>query len=224
MEGKVRLKLDMAERVRDFCLAHPGTATQYTDTMARLEEQLSRAQSLATQFVSGRIERHASSGTRQQLQRALVQTPLKDLVRIARVALGSDAELARRFVLPSGKASKASFLAQARALAAEATDQKALFVSYGMAEGFLDDLTAGIEAYAKADHEAHDGRASHVSARAELRKVARELVALVKQLDAMNRVRFKGDTGLLTAWVSASNVEWPHPDSTPTPKKDEKAA
>jgi hypothetical protein len=25
-------------------------------------------------------------------------------------------------------------------------------------------------------------------------------------------------------WLSASNVEWPHPDATPNPKKNEKAA
>ncbi len=223
MEAKLRLKLDMAERVRDFCQAHPGTATQYTDTMARLEERLSRAQALATQHVSARIERHASSGTRQQLQRTLVETPLKDLVRIARAASGSNAELARRFTLPRSTANKTAFLAQARALAEEANAQKALFVSYGMAEGFLEELTAGIDAYAKADHSSHDGRAAQVGALADLKKVARELMALVKQLDAMNQVRFKGDQELLAAWMSVSNVEWPHPDAAPSPKK-EKAA
>jgi hypothetical protein len=64
----------------------------------------------------------------------------------------------------------------------------------------------------------HAGRAA---ARAELEAVTAEVMLIVRQLDALNRFRFRSDAESLAGWKSARDVAWPAP---PTPGEVEKPA
>jgi hypothetical protein len=55
----------------------------------------------------------------------------------------------------------------------------------------------------------HNGRAAHVGARAELDAVGSEIMLIVRQLDALNRFRFRQDAESLAAWKSARDIAWP---------------
>jgi hypothetical protein len=208
MDRTIRRKLDMATRARDFCRAHPSTSAHFTETLAKLEERLARAQTLANQERSGRNIVRASSGTRVNLQRTILESPLKDIVRIARAA-ADQAELSRLLRLPHPRANRQTFLTAARVIAADAAAHKDLFVTNGLPESFVEELTAALDAYELAMTQVHNGTIAHVGARKDLRAVTAEVLAVVNQLDGMNRFRFKADPEMLGGWESATNIAWP---------------
>lgn len=218
MERIIRKKLDMATRARDFCRAHPSTAAKYAETLAKLEERLVRAQALADQELSGRNVSRASASTRVTLQRTILESPLKDIVRIAHAA-SDQPELAQLFRLPVPKTNRQNFLSRARVIATDAAAHKALFVANGMPENFLDDLNAALDAYEQAMIQVHNGTAAHVGARKDLRAVTAQVLAVVDQLDGMNRYRFKADPELLGSWASATNIAWPERNADAEKKK-----
>jgi hypothetical protein len=90
-----------------------------------------------------------------------------------------------------------------------------------MPETFLDELGAALDKFEQALNEKHNGRAAHVGARAELEAVTSEIMLIVRQLDALNRFRFRSDAESLAAWKSARDVAWP---AAPPAGEGEKSA
>lgn len=80
-----------------------------------------------------------------------------------------------------------------------------------MPEGFLGELNAALDGYEQVLNQQHAGRAAHVGARAELEAVTAEIMLIVRQLDALNRFRFRRDAESLAGWKSARDVAWPVP-------------
>jgi hypothetical protein len=68
---------------------------------------------------------------------------------------------------------------------------------------------AALDKFEQTLNEKHNGRAAHVGARAELEAVTSEIMLIVRQLDALNRFRFRSDAESLAAWKSARDVAWP---------------
>jgi hypothetical protein len=81
-----------------------------------------------------------------------------------------------------------------------------------MPETFLDELGAALDRFEQALNQKHSGRAAHVGARAELDAVTAEIMLIVRQLDALNRFRFRNDAESLAGWKSARDVAWPAPE------------
>ena len=86
-----------------------------------------------------------------------------------------------------------------------------------MPEGFLDQLNATLDRYEQALNQQHAGRAAHVGARAELEAVTSDIMLIIRQLDALNRFRFRSDAESLAAWKSARDVAWPAQDKEAPP-------
>jgi hypothetical protein len=84
-----------------------------------------------------------------------------------------------------------------------------LLLRYGLPETFLEELGAALDRFEHVLNEKHAGRAAHVGARAELGAVSAEIMLIVRQLDALNRFRFRNDAESLAAWKSARDVAWP---------------
>ena len=219
MDRIISRKLDMAERARDFCRAHPSTAKNYADTLDKLEKGLARAKALTDQELSGHNAVRVTAGTQADLRRTLIESPLKDIVRIARKAVAKP-EMGRLFRLPRRNVAREDFLSAARVIASDAVEYKEFFVANGMAESFLEELNAALDQYQQALEQQHEGRVAHVGARKDLKTVTAEVLALVGQLDGMNRYRFRKDSELLAGWESATNVAWPERK----PAKETKAA
>jgi hypothetical protein len=68
-----------------------------------------------------------------------------------------------------------------------------------------------LDRFEQALNQKHNGRAAHVGARAELEAVTAEVMLIVRQLDALNRFRFRSDAESLAGWKSARDVAWPAP-------------
>jgi hypothetical protein len=110
---------------------------------------------------------------------------------------------------PRTKLSHQAFLTRARVAAANGSSHRDLLIRYGMPETFLDELRAVLDQFEHALNEKHNGRAAQVGARAELEAVTSEIMLIVRQLDALNRFRFRKDAESLAAWKSARDVAWP---------------
>lgn len=107
------------------------------------------------------------------------------------------------------KLSHQAFLTRARVAVATGSTHSELLTRFGMPESFLADLGAALDRFEQSLNEKHNGRAAHVGARAELDAVAAEIMLIVRQLDALNRFRFRTDAESLAAWKSARDVAWP---------------
>ncbi len=136
---------------------------------------------------------------------------------MARAAAAEKPELAEKLRMPRGRTTEAAFRCAARTVLAEAQANQDLLLKYGMWDGALDELTGRLAEYDRASFDGHSGRALHTGARAELSVLAKELLAMVKQLEGMMLIRFRQDPNLRGAWASARNVAWPKPAATEAP-------
>jgi len=220
MNYSIRRKLDMAGRARDFCRTHPDQNPGYTAAVARLEERLARAEALARQEVAGRQTAAGAVVNKEQL-RVDIHKTIALLAGLAGPASREERELAVGIIRPDLNGSHQAFLTRSRVAAATGSTHQELLTRFGMPDGFLDELNAALDRYEQALNQQHAGRAAHVGARAELEAVTSDIMLIVRQLDALNRFRFRKDAESLAAWKSARDVAWP---ATPTVAEVEKPA
>jgi hypothetical protein len=95
-------------------------------------------------------------------------------------------------------------------MAAEAENHLALFQEYGMTPEFLQGLRTSLAEYDAAQQAGDAGHRAHTGARADLEAVTRQIVQLVRDLDAMQRYRYRNEPEQLASWVSAMNIPWPN--------------
>jgi hypothetical protein len=148
------------------------------------------------------------------------RTQLRHLVTVAEGAARENPDLAQKFVLAREDTPYIEFQVAARAMLAEAQNQKELLVKHGLVETLLDGLVKNMEAFDQAIGQGTEGRRIHVNASSELDLIGDEVVHLVKVMDALNRFRFDDAFNTLAEWESASNVFGPvHPaaDKPETP-------
>ena len=117
--------------------------------------------------------------------------------------------MAQSFVLGPEAVAYQSFRTAARAMVAEALNQKALLVKHGLADTVLDSLVQGLDQFDQATEQGVDARRAHVGASAELDSMADEVGHIVKVMDALNRFRFAESAERLAEWESASNTLGP---------------
>jgi hypothetical protein len=210
MNFSIRSKLDMAGRVRDFCRTHPDQNAGYTAAAQRLEERLVRAEALAQQQVAGHQMAAGAVVTKEQLRLDIHKT-IALLAGLAEPAAKEERELAVGIIRPDVNGSHQAFLTRSRVAAATGSAHKELLTRYGMPEAFLDDLNAALDRYEQALNQQHAGRAAHVGARAELEAVTSDIMLIIRQIDALNRFRFRSNAESLAGWKSARDVAWPAP-------------
>lgn len=210
MQSTIRRKLDMAGRVRDFCRTHTDTNQGYTAAVARIEDRLTRAEALARQEVAGRLAVSGAVANKEQLRQEIHKT-IALLVGLAGPAAREQSELAAGIIRPQVNGSHQAFLTRSRVAAATGVTHRDLLIRYGMPETFLEELGTALDRFEQALNQKHNGRAAHVGARAELEAVTSEVMLIVRQLDALNRFRFRADAESLAGWKSARDVAWPAP-------------
>ena len=199
----------MGVRALGFSLAHPDSSPGYATTLARLEDRLARAEQLMNLQRDGIAQVHGAVVLKRDLRRIMRRAQLMHLVRVAELAAKEVPELAQKFVLKQEQIPYLEFQASARAMLAEAQNQKELLVKHGLAETLLDDLVKSMGQFDRAVEQGSDARRIHVSASAELDAIGDETVQLVNVMDALNRSRFAGAVAILAEWESVSNVFGP---------------
>ena len=209
MKARTRRTIEMGSRALGFSIAHPDASPGYAATLARLEERLARARQLVTLQRDGIAQVRAATVTKRELRRKMRRTQLMHLVRVAEGATKGMPELAQKFVLSPEQTPYLEFQASARAMAAEAQNQKVLLVQHGLADTLLDSLMKNLDQFDRAVQQGTEARRAHVGASAELDIIADEILHLVKVMDALNRYRFGDVAEVLAEWESASNVFGP---------------
>lgn len=220
MNITVRGKLEMATRVRTFSRAHPSTEPTYTTVLGRLEERLTEAEAIATTHHEGQVAAHAARLHRKELRRIVHFQLLKYLVAVGSVAGKSRGELAAQFRLPSVSANNQAFLTAVKALAAAADQQRDVLVAGGMAPALLEELQQRLAEFETASEEARAKRLSHIGARADLDKIAGELMDEVRVLDGINRWRFAKDPEVMAEWDAARHLPPSRPAEPPVNAKE----
>jgi len=228
MHSLIRLKLDMAGRAAEFCRNHPDDNPATAQVATRLTELIDRAETLARQQRSSLTVASAAVNAKAELRLA-IENGLAALFGIARVASVAHPDIAVHRRLPRAHANEVTLLTSARVAVAEATAIKEQLAPYGLNDGLLETLAADIDAYNVELGRQRTAITAQVGAGADLKAVSTDIMAVVKNLDALHRVRFRNDRELRAAWKSARNVAWqlrePVGPATPTtPAPDQASA
>jgi hypothetical protein len=206
----------MGKRVLAFSIAHPDSSPGYATTQASLEQRLARAQQLIELQRSGFAQVRNATIQKRDLRRMVSRTQLRHLGRVAQGAAKEAPDLGQKFVPRPEHTPYLEFQASARAMLAEAQNQKELLVKHGLADTVLDSLVKSLDQFDQAVEQGTEARRAHVGASAELEVIGDEIVHLVKVMDGLNRFRFADAFQVLAEWDSASNVFGPvHPSEKP---------
>jgi hypothetical protein len=205
MDTRIRKQLERATRVAEFSREYPSDVAGYEAALARLEERLARADTVAKQFAGGRLARTAAVAERQQLRQGLT-AGLQLLAGIARTA-GQEAIGAPIMIrYPGPKQNQHEFLGGARLAVETAREREELLVKFGLPAEHLAELAAGLDEFAGFLSRRNEAGRSSVAARAELRAVTKEILSVVRQLHSINRFRFRQDPAALAAWSTSADI------------------
>jgi hypothetical protein len=205
MKAVIRRELEAAGRALAFMLAHPDSDASTVAVVARLQANITRADSGAIAQRDGIANDQA--GTRQRgALRNEMETQLRHLARVGRNALSGHPELQGAFTLPTRFGAEKVFLTAARSMIASASAQEALLVGLGLGSTFVADLQAAVASYDATKAGQDDSKLTHIGARVDLDAVARDSVVVLEVLDGLNRTRFRNDATLLAEWQSARHV------------------
>jgi hypothetical protein len=208
MNAENRIKLEMATRVFEFSRANPTDNPGQEAAVTRLGEGITRARSLMDQEVKGQDTVHASVLTKDEIREAITEA-VKLLAGVARAARVEVPGVVARFRIRRGRGSDQSFLARARVALEQATELKDPFTRFGMPQGVLEELSVLVQQFDAALNQKNAGFRSQVGASGDLEVTIAELMEIVKQLDALNRHRFRTLGELRSAWKNARDVHWP---------------
>jgi hypothetical protein len=205
IQGRTLISLRAAQ---DFLAKNADGLAGVADSGAkrRLDEILAELTAHATDQVAGTLQ--ARSATRKQyaLRRALIRYHIAPIVRIARVELAHTPEL-EPFRMPRGTPSVEKLAAVAHGIAAAAAPHAAPFISAGLPDDFVDQLTAAADALVDSVKERAVHRGSVRGATTGIRNslvVGRMIVAV---LDSFVYRAAAADEALLAGWNSVRHVE-----------------
>ena len=215
MNKTLRRRSEMAARVREFLQAHPTEDAGEEPALKRLEELLTRAQTLAGEQHAGLAAARSATMQREDIRRGIANKLLRFLMAAGVVAARDNLELAGQFQMPNS-ASHQAFLTAAQHMLKTATQEKDLLVREGMKASVLDDLATALQQFQQTLEVSRTARRRHVEARAELEAVAAEIPDRVRLLDGLVRYRFGNDPELMDSWASARNVLGPFRSRTPS--------
>jgi hypothetical protein len=206
MDARIRRRIEVGKRALIFSSAYPDESAGYAVALARLAARVKRADQLFLQQREGKVEVHAAALRKVELRRTMQLLHLAHLAAAAEAASVEVPQLRQRFKLPRASRAFMAFGTAARAIEAEALQWKETLERYGMASPVLDSFRQSLEEFESASQRVESGRMAHIEARAELEKIAREVVHTVKLMDGFIRLRFARDGEALAAWNSARKV------------------
>ena len=222
MKTIIRLQLAMAGSANAFCKAHPDPNPAGQAMAAQLDQLFGRATALVQQQRASQAASTAAVERKASL-RETVKVLLTSLIGIAKTAARTEPGVTIHLRLPRGRTNDAALMAIGRVAVAEATVKKEVFLQLGMPEDLLARMTASLDEYNAEIVRQRGAVAAQVGAGAELSAVTQEILALLKHIDSLHRLRFRDDPELAAAWKSARNVAYPTPGATPPPDNTQAA-
>jgi len=209
MKAKTRRQIETGRRALGFSLTHPDPSPGYVTTLTSLQEALARAEELIALQKDRIAQVRGATVQKRNLRRVIRRTQMQHLAQVAQGAAVDDPELAQKFVLRPEQIPYLEFQAHARAMLAEAQNNKELLVKHGMAETLLDGMVKNVDQFVKIMEQGSNARRGHVSASAELDALGESIMHLVRVMNGVNRYRFGNSPQVLAEWESDSNVFGP---------------
>ena len=206
MNTKVRRKLEMAVRVREFTRAHAATEPGFAPALTALEDLVTRAEAIVARQHQGRVAARGARARRQELRHILHSQLVHYLVAVGSVAGKDQADLVAQFQLPPTNVTNTVFLTAVKSLLAAGEGQRELLAKAGMAPALLDDLGKMVADFETESEAALTARRDHIGARADLEVITTELMEQVKVLDGLTRYRFGQDPEVMAEWRAAKQL------------------
>jgi hypothetical protein len=219
MRSNNRIRLDMGARSDEFCHGHPDPNPATAQVPARLKALVERGFSL-TELQQSSAATVAAAVSQKADLRVAIEDGLAALFGIARAAERDHPEVAVHRRRPGRSANEVTLLTSARVAVDEATTITELLGGYGLTSELLSTLTADLDTYEAALARQRNALTTQVGASAELDDVIDDIMGVVRNLDALHRVRFRNNPDLRAAWKSARNVAWPAAAPTTTKPAD----
>jgi hypothetical protein len=204
-QTSVRSREFMAQCIDDF--AEGGAARQL---YAELQAGITRFEQMSAAYGAGLSEARQGTQRRSETRAALVAN--LDLIRSAARVMG----VAEQFPKPE-KDNDDSLLQTADIYAAHALLLKAQFIAHELPADFLEDLAADKAAFQSAIADQGNAKGDHIAARQELDDARDNLVATLRGLTGVIKIRYVNNSGKLAEWTAASHIERP----SKRPKKAE---
>jgi hypothetical protein len=205
MDATVRRSIDRGTLVEAFWQSHRITNPDLGPLLTQLTGLLARGQELAIEQRGNQVDRTAASAQKRELERTIRATHVPHLSQAGALAASDDPELGTvTFRLAPSSGSFTAFRAAIGTMAASAEQHRDALVKRGMGPSVLTDLGGAIKQFDLAVERGNKARAAHVEATAQLAVVAADIAKVVKMMDAIARLEFKDDPGLLATWKSVS--------------------
>lgn len=222
MRAVMRRKMEMGERVLTFSRANPDPDAGYAVAVARLEQDLAKAEALAVQERSGALAERTANRRKRILRDAVQQELLPHLAHVGEAAAREVPEVVKRFSLQADNRSYVAFRTAAQSALDAAEAQKELLVRHGLATPLVESLTKRLAEFDEAVLQSEDGRRAHMSASEGLEAALDDAVVIVRVIGDFNRHRYAGDAERRAEWLAASSILLePNPLAHPAPSASE---
>jgi hypothetical protein len=205
MDTLMRKHLERALRVADFTRQHPSELPGYQDALARLEDRLAQISVVLQEEIGSRRGVKAAIAERLEL-RAQLAAELQMVAGIARTAGRESVGTPIVLRYPGPQRNQVQFLNGARQVVARAAAEEELLTRFGLPAGHLTSMASGLDTFAALLRQRDEASRGHVGARARLHALARELKAVVDQMDSINRFRFRKEPAMLAMWRTTRDL------------------
>jgi len=205
-----RVTLGTASGAANFVAQHPSPEPNVRAIEARLVARAEAFVALTQAEVEIEARKVAGQRLEQEAGQSLRQAYLPAVAVLADSAWASDPARARQFhVRKKDGRSRIVFIATVGNLLDEVRGAEAELLAEGMPptlpaslEALLAQFSEGVETIRRARFEAAELRVAY-------RQAAAATVAVLRQLDALYRLRFQDDPAAWAAWQSVRNIPWP---------------
>jgi hypothetical protein len=200
-------EFDMSKRVRALADARPAdfpAGSRRAELINSLKPLITQAEQYAAMQDAASLDYQEQT----EQKRAAINSLLQLLRAINQTARSINTQLpgiSDQFKMP--RDSDQSILNRARAIFDAATPIAIEFTKRDLPATFLPDLQAAIDSVEAAETRRSNARANQTAATAGLRDTIKQLLAIVKELNAIMHNHYRQDPGSLAAWTSASHVE-----------------
>ncbi len=216
MRDVERRKLDKFEREQAFMNNNSGdfpAGSVGGKAAAVLGEVVKEIHTLAGDQLVGEGEaRQSVAGKDDALDD--MWTMIRNMNRAANAFSDEMPNITDKFRLPRNR-SQENTAATARAFITDAAPIKAKFVEYGLADDFLEQLQADIDAFNDEGTNADSGGEQRAAATEGLLDAAKRGMDISRKLDSIVKIKYQNNPQKLASWRVASHLE-----KAPKSKKD----
>jgi hypothetical protein len=198
----------MGLSVQEF---HTGFETKISDNpyaselFTRLRQWLAQLDAHATAH-SRNTRAFSESVTNKQAAQAALRVVLESVNRTIKPLEKTMPGIVDKFRIPA-RLKDQDLLIFARAVAVDAAPIKAELIKRGLSATIIEDITAAAAAFEQAVGRRIQSKESRIASGATVKKILKECMSIVRELDPIVRNIFADDVAALAAWESASRVE-----------------